>query len=221
MSNPIVLTDPALIETLTPMERALVQHPLAIVDPRAAARDAGYAEHTLKRAAAKVKSLRYFVDHYNKQRMEAREITAETISRELSEIAFADATAYYETMDTEEGETVKMMRDVLRLPEGMRRAIKSISYSPTFDKDGKPTGGDFTVELYDKMSALRTLAEFYGLAKGALAPRGAADPMEAHLLEYLEPEELETLNAIYSKVAERAKNISNKKRDARAIPAQR
>ena len=220
MNNPVVLTDPALIETLSPKERALVQHPLALSDPRQAALDAGYTEASLRSRSAGylVKQLRYFIDHYHRQRMAAREITAETITRELSDIAFADATAYYDTIDTDDG-TTKVIRDVTRLPEGMRRAIKNLSYNPILDKDGKAIGGDFSIELYDKMGALRTLAEFYGLAKGALASRGAADPMESHLLEYLEPEELEMLNAIYAKVAARAKSISDKKRDARAINA--
>lgn len=220
MITPTVLSDHVLLSSLTARERAFVQHPLALADVRQAGRDSGFSESTCNSGYIYViaRQLHSYVTHYSRQRLMAHEITVERITSELAAIAFVDPTQFYEAVDTE-AETIKVLKDVTRLPESMRRAIKNINYTHLHTSSGGvlPGTGHFEIELHDKVAALKALAEYYGLRKGELGKGEPTSAAEAQLLENLTPEELEQLNAIYKTAANRTQAIASRKRDARAI----
>jgi Terminase small subunit len=216
----LALADPPMLDKLTPRERAFVQHPLALLNPKQAAKECGYIVDSDKYHNTNyniiAKRLSYFVQHYAQQRMKVAEVTVGRIIEELAAIAFCDPTEFYDTVDLDTGYTVKIMKDVTRLPERMRRAIKNLNYT-SLDTSGKTIDGTFSVELHNKIEALKALAEFFGLKKGDMGKGERTTEADQQMLENLTPEELESLNAIYTQAAERTKKVSNRKRDANAI----
>jgi hypothetical protein len=215
----LVLSDPPMLDKLTPRERAFVQHPLAVIDPKTAARDCGYTvdskEYRNTNYQILSKRLSYYVQHYSQQRMKAAEVTVGRIIEELAAIAFCDPTEFYDAVDVE-GHTVKIMKDVTRLPERMRKAVKDLSYS-RYSPSGEAIEGEFSVELHNKVDALKALAEYFGLKKGDMGKGERSSEEDQQMLENLTPDELEKLNAIYTEAADRAKKVSSRKRDANAI----
>lgn len=216
----MVLADPPMLDKLTPRERAFVQHPLAMTDPLNAAREVGYKvdsdKYTNTNAYILAKRLSFYVKHYADQRMKAADVTVGRVVEELAAIAFADPTEFYDVVDVD-GATIKIMKDVTRLPERMRKAIKNLNYS-VLDLNGNLLPeGSFTVELHSKIEALKALAEYFGLKKGDLAKTDPVDAVSQKSLENLTDEELEQLNAIYTQAATRSKKVSDRRRDANAI----
>jgi hypothetical protein len=216
-NQPLVLTDPALLEHLSPRERAFIQHPLVMSDPVQAAKEVGYAESTAAKAHDRFRELFYYIQHYNKQRLAAAGVTQQRIIEELAAIAFADETEYFEAVDTESGETVKRIKDLTRLPAHMRAALKRVSCGVMTDA-GVVIPNVFSFELHNKVDALKALAEYFGmkLGKGG-GPGSETDPAQRQMLEQLPDDELESLNAIYEKAATRTKAVVDKRRDAKAI----
>lgn len=216
--QPPALTDPALIETLSPRERAFVQHPLAMSDPVMAALDVGYSQDWANHANQHVRELFYFITHYNRQRMAAAEISQQRILDEFAAIAFADETAYFEPVDTEKGETIKRVKDLTRLPPAMRAALKDVSCGIWTDA-GALIPNVFSFKLHDKVAALKALAEYYGMRQGKSGAPSESDPIQRRMLEQFTDEELEQVNAIFEKAAHRTKAAVDKRRDAKAIDA--
>ena len=216
-NQPLVLTDPALLDQLSPRERAFVQHPLATSDPVQAAKEVGYAESTAAGAYMRARELFYYINHYSKQRMAAAGVTQQRIIEELAAIAFADETAYFEAVDTDDGQTVKRIKDLTRVPAHMRAALKRVSCGVMTDA-GTVVPNVFSFELHNKVEALKALAEYFGMKLGKSTGAGTeTDPVKRRMLEQFTDDELETLNAIYKKAANRTKAVVDKRRDAKAI----
>jgi phage terminase small subunit len=217
-NQPLALTDPALLEELSPRERAFVQHPLVATDPVQAAREVGYAEGTAIHAGDRARKLLYYIQHYTKQRMAVVGVTQQKIIEELAAIAFADETDYFEAVDTASGDTVKQVKDLKRLPPAMRKAIKSLNYGYV-TQDGVVLPHAVQFELHDKVQALKALAEYFGLRQGKAGGSAEQDPIERRMLEQFTTEELETLNALYETAANRTKKAVSRRKDADAIDA--
>jgi len=219
MSVPAPLTDPPLVDRLTPRERAFIKHPDVATDPQGAALAVGYSLSVAKTQAYRMrKELDFYISYYENQRMARVNATAERVRQELADIAFADIEDYYDTVDID-GETIKVLRDPRLLPAHMRRAIKSINYE-TIMVDKNPVQKLVSIELHGKLDALRQLIECFGMKGGKLSGGGEDDAEQRALLDQLEPEELETMTRIYKTAGDRARAAANKKRDARAIPGE-
>lgn len=220
MTDVAVLTDPPLVDKLTPRERAFIRHPLVTIDPSAAALAVGYSETTSKTYAYRMrKELDFYIQHYENQRMAKINVSQERVRQELAAIAFADETDYYDTMDTESGETIKVLKDPTRLPEHMRRAIKHIQYESITLPGGKQIQSLIGLELYSKLDALKQLAEYMGM-KNTKASEDDGDSEERARIAALEPEELEAIASILEKATGRAKKAASTKRDQKAIPGE-
>ena len=83
---------------------------------------------------------------------EAIGVTVEKVARELARIAFADATAYAQVEDTEEGQTVRLT-PTKELSPDQRAAISCI-------KQGK---FGIEVQTYDKTKALELLGRYLAM----------------------------------------------------------
>ena len=114
---------------------------------------------------------------------EACELTQERITRELMAIAFADVTDIW-TTDPEDGSTVI---DLDVLTDDQRKAIQSISYSPST--------GAVSVKMHDKMRALTILAERYGLF----------DPPQPVTTITIEADDIESATRLYQQAIEARK----------------
>ncbi len=77
-------------------------------------------------------------------------IKTEEIINELKNLAFSDATNYFSMLGAEG----VSMEDVKKLPENVRRAIKSIKITNTRE------GQNVHFQLHDKVEALKILAKF-------------------------------------------------------------
>lgn len=200
--------DPALFNELTPMEQAFVLHPEAFTAPVKAAMEVGYSKSTAKsKAHVMRKQLMHFIAPKHEARLEKAGVaTIERICDELEAIAFAREVDYYDTIDVD-GETVKVLKDVTRLPEHMKRAIKSVTFT-TIESMGADNK-TFTyqrltgIELHDKLSALKELAEIRGGHDPRLRklPGETADDNE--LLQHLTDKELEMVEKLYTRAAQR------------------
>ena len=216
-TKPPVLTDPALLEELTPRERDFVQHPLVTIDPIQAAREVGYSEVYSLDAGRHARRLLYYIQHYAKQRMAAAEISQQQILEELAAIAFADETQYFEAIDTPDGNTVRRVKDLARLPPAMRKALKNVNFEYV-TQDGVAIPNVTSFELHDKVTALKALAKYFGLELGKTGPNpNASEPLQRAMLENLTDDELEKVNAIFTKAATRTKAAVDKRRDGNAI----
>jgi DNA polymerase III gamma/tau subunit len=216
---------PALFDQLTPREQAFVMHPDVFTNPIKAAMDVGYSESTAKGKSHIMRhQLMYYIMPIHEARVAETGVTIERVKNELSAIAFANEADYYDTIDieTETGaETVKVVKDISRLPEHMQRAIKHIEFKTIILGDSKTYQVLEHIELYDKQSALKELAEILGAHDPRFRkPETPPGEEEMTLLEHLEPEELELVTRAYDKAAQRARAASDRKRDARAIPGE-
>lgn len=215
---------PALFDQLTPREQAFVLHPDTFANPVAAAMDVGYSETTAKGKAHIMRhQLMYFIMPVHEKRMATTGVTIERVKDELSAIAFANEADYYDTIDieTETGaETVKVVKDIKRLPEHMQRAIKKIEFKTIILGDAKTYQILERIELYDKQAALKELAEILGAHDPRFRRPDVPEDEDQTLLEHLEPDELEMITKTYDAAAKRAKAASDRKRDARAIPGE-
>ena len=224
MKNLPVSTDNPLFMKLTPREQAFVTHPDVFANPVAAARAVGYTESTaLAKAHIMRHQLMYFIMPLHEKRMAETGVTIDRVKNELSAIAFANEADYYDVIDIEGeqgAETIKVVKDITRLPQHMQRAIKKISYKDIILSDGKHYQMLEAVELYDKLSALKELAEILGAHDPRFRKPDAPEDEDQTLLENLEPDELEMITKVYDKAAQRVKRAADKKRDARAIPGE-
>lgn len=211
--------DVALFNELTAREQAFVLHPEVMTDPVKAATDVGYAISTAQhRANQWRKELMYFIQPVLSQRLVASGVSLDRVQDELAAVAFAVETDYYESMDVD-GDTIKSARDPLRLPERMRRAIKSLNIQNIVG-----TGGNvfqtLSVQLHDKLPALKMLAEMLGGfdPKNRVPGDTEARKRQAELFDYMTAEELKSVSVIYAAAEKRrAEAISNKVADKEAI----
>jgi hypothetical protein len=206
-----------LFQTLTAREQAFVMHPDVFTDPVAAAKAVGYADTTAQAKAYTMrKDLLYFIMPLHEARLEKTGVTADRIKDELAAIAFANEADYYDTVDTKDG-TLKFLRDLTRLPPAMQRAIKKINYTNTVMPDGSVIQEVESIELYDKLGALKELAEIFGLHDARLRQPADSEDEDEKVMEYMEPDELDVVIKAFDKATARAKAVGNKKRDRQAI----
>lgn len=206
-----------LFQTLTIREQNFVTHPDVFTDPIKAAKAVGYADTTAQSKAHIMRqSLLYFIMPLHEARIESTGVTVDRIKDELAAIAFANEVDYYDTADTENG-TVKFVRDLTRLPQAMQRAIKKINYTNTVMPDGSVIQEVESIELYDKLGALKELAEIFGLHDAKLRTPTADTNEDDQVMEHMEPDELDAVIKAFDKAAARAKAVGSKKRDRQAI----
>lgn len=205
-------TDGTLFAELTPREQSFVLHPDVMTDPVKAAIDVGYAKTT---AASKARTMRkqlmYYIRPLAERRLESLGVSLEKVRDEIAAIAFSDETAYFDTVDIE-GDTVKVYKDPALLPEHMRRAIKSVTYTTDVDDKGVSTQRITQITLHDKLPALKELADLLGGYDPRMRTPGDADERraQAELFEHLEPEELDLVTKLYTKALARAKRAGKK-----------
>lgn len=223
---------PALLQPnfdrLTAREQAFVMHPDVFTNPVKAAMAVGYARTTAQvRSYQMRRELMFYIMPLHEARLEKTGVTVDRIKDELAAIAFANEADFYDTVDVEteiDGqlvvETVKFVRDITRLPEHMQRAVKSVEYETTIDDKGQQTQKLAKVVLYDKLVALKELAEIFGLKDPRFRKPTDESAEQAELLEHLEPEELEALAKIHTTAASRAAKKREKILNKRAIPGQ-
>jgi hypothetical protein len=219
---PIISDDP-LFHTLTPRQQAFVVHPEILTDPIKAAVDVGYSETTaVARAHVMRKQLMYYIRPLEQQRIAALGITIDRVRSELAATAFANVVDYYDTVDSPDGDTRRVFRAPEFLPAHLQAAIKQVVYDDMVHADGTVTQYIKSIVLYDKAGALRELAEIMGLKDAALRqPDGATRDADAQLLENLDDKELEVVQRLYQRAADRAKAVNDTKRDKNAIPGQK
>lgn len=221
-----VKIDPSLLEQLTPREAAFIMHPNVMTDPRQAARAAGYAETTAEQKSYEMrKQLMYYIlPLYEARLAQIPNVNVERIKDELAPIAFANLTDYYDTVDIGEngqGDTIKVLKDIKRMPDHMQRAIKKVEFETIVSPKGDVLQRLVKLELYDKLDALKELAEIFGLKDPRTRKPVEVDDPDEQLLSQLEPEEIESMAQTYEKARNRLKAKASKKRDAQAIPGKR
>lgn len=120
-----------------------------------AAEKAGYSKKTAYSQGNRLlknAEIRSRVSEYEKAAYEAIGVTAEKVARELARIAFADATAYAQVEDTEEGQMVRLT-PTKELTADQRAAISCI-------KQGK---FGIEVQTYDKTKALELIGRYLSM----------------------------------------------------------
>lgn len=214
-----IIVDPLMLDRLTIRQRAFVEHPEVNLRPEKAAVEVGYSETTARtRAHMMRKQLMYYIQPLAARRAEQAGVTPERVRDEIGIIANAKITDYFDTVDVQ-GDTVKVFADPTLLPDHMQRAIKEVIFDTIVDSDGNETQVIKKIELFDKSSALRELAEILGLKDAKMRhPDGNIQEEQAMLLEHLEPKELDLIQRLYTRAARRAQAAADKKRDATAIP---
>lgn len=222
LKNLPVEIDNSTFSQLEPREQAFVLHPEVMTNPVKAALDAGYSENTARcHATIKRKQLMYFILPLYNERLKKLEaasgITPERIKDEIANIAFANEADYYDTVDVQ-GDTIKVLKDITRLPERMQRAIKKVEYETVIMPDGSHVQRLIKIELYDKMKALSELTEIFGLKDPRTRnPADLANEDQA-AVEQMSPEAVEEVVAIMEREQKRLKQAASKKRDKQAIP---
>lgn len=215
---PVVQHETPLMELLEPRELAFVTHPDVFIEPVKAALAVGYSEATARGKAHQMrKQLMYYIRPLHDARVEASGVTIDALIEELKAIAFANEPDYWETVDVE-GDTIKVPKDPTRLPERMKKAIKSVSYDTVVLPDGSQYQRLTKVDLYDKIAALKELKSILGADDPMFRKPPAMDAEEQELLEHMEPEELELVGQVYAKAEARARKLASRKRDQKAIP---
>lgn len=214
-----ITCDNPLFERLTERQQRFVMHPNVSHDPVQAAIDVGYTATTARvRAHIMRKQLLFYIRPIEAKRNAQLGVTVETIRDELVNIAHANIADYYDVVDVD-GDTIKVYKDPSLLPVSMQKAIKAIDYDNIIDSEGNATQMIRSITLYDKHSALRELAEIMGMKDQKLrAPEGNVQEEQAELLELLEPKELEIVQRLYQRAANRLSNAASAKRDREAIP---
>lgn len=214
---PVVKFDTPLMELLEPRELAFVMHPDVFTDPRKAAVAVGYSESTAASKAHQMrKQLMYFIKPQHEARVEKAGVSVDALIEELKAIAFAIEPDYWDTVDVE-GDTIKVPKDPTRLPDYMKKAIKSVSYETVILSDGSSFQKCSQIELHDKMAALKELKSIIG-ADDPLFRKPPLETSEQELLEHMEPEELELVGKVYARAEARARKLADQKRDQQAIP---
>ena len=120
-----------------------------------AAEKAGYSKKTAYSQGNRLlknAEIRARIAELEKGAYEAIGVTVEKVARELSRIAFADATAYAKVEDTEEGQSVRLTPTNELTPD-QRAAISCI-------KQGK---FGIEVQTYDKTKALELLGRYLAM----------------------------------------------------------
>lgn len=120
-----------------------------------AAEKAGYSKKTAYSQGNRLlknAEIRARIAELEKGAYEAIGVTVEKVARELARIAFADATAYAQVEDTEEGQTVRLT-PTKELSPDQRAAISCI-------KQGK---FGIEVQTYDKTKALELLGRYLAM----------------------------------------------------------
>ncbi len=196
---------------LAPRQWAFVNHPLAWSDPMQAAKDVGYSESFCsKRAHGLKKELEFYIRPKVAAQMARLSAGPNHVLDELTGIATSNFMDYFNIVETEDGARVEVKQNLKALPVHMQKAIKRLDTELVI----LPDGGTFTIvsriELYDKVAALKELAE-------VLTMKDHKDPDDPPELDNLEPQELEAMEKIFRGAADRAKAQSSKKRDQRAI----
>lgn len=206
--------DLPLFKELTSREQMFVMHPMVLSDPVQAAKDVGYADTTaVSRAHQMRHQLLYFIKPLAAKRAEQQEVSFERLVYELKCVAYAKLSDYLDTVDTL-GDTIKVYKDVTRLPDHLQRAVKSVEFESIIMPDGTQFQKVSKIELHDRLAALKQLRELTG-ADGTRPPDR---DFEQELSEHLEPSELEAVNKMYLNAAKRAKATADKLRDRQALP---
>ena len=120
-----------------------------------AAEKAGYSKKTAYSQGNRLlknAEIRARIAELEKGAYEAIGVTVEKVARELARIAFADATAYAQVEDTEEGQMVRLT-PTKELSPDQRAAISCI-------KQGK---FGIEVQTYDKTKALELLGRYLAM----------------------------------------------------------
>lgn len=218
---PVELDQSSFAE-LTPREQTFILDPEVMSDPVAAAVRSGYAQLTAQAKAYTMrKQLMYFILPLHQERLKQLQIAAgispERIKEEIANIAFANEADYYDTIDVE-GDTIKALKDLTRMPERMQRAIKKIEFETLVLPDGTQIQRLIRLELYDKLKALSELAEIFGLKDPR--SRNPADNANADqkMVEAMSPEAIEEIERIMVREQKKLRAAASKKRDDQAIP---
>lgn len=214
--------DRAALETLTPREAAFVLDPEVMTDPKAAAIRAGYAPSSARcHAYTWRKQLMYFILPLHQERIKHTQVTTgitpDRIKNEIANIAFANEADYYDTVDVD-GDTIKVLKDVTRMPEPMQRAIKKVEFETIVAADGTQFQRLLKIELYDKLKALSELAEIFGLKDPKTRNPDDQLSEEQKFAEGMSSEALDQMAAIMEAEHKRLKAHASKKRDRQALP---
>ncbi len=200
--------DPALLEQLTPRERAFIEHPEILSNAEKAARDVGYSESWAKaRSHQKRKALMYYILPRVAKRLNERGVDLDRVQEELTAIAFAVESDYYLAQDVEgSDQTIMVAKDPVELTDEQRRAIQSMRDDVTILSDGTRVYTRSYV-LHDKKVALKMLAEMLGGFDPKNRTPGDAESrkQQAALFDFMTSEEFDTLVKIYNRASERQK----------------
>ncbi len=138
-------------ETLTKREARFVEAYLDTGEAEAGALAAGYCPSRAKTAGEKLlerPAVRQAISRALQTRPMGREITEQTVLRELSAIAFSDFTDYVQVEDG-----AVRITDSRTLDYGHRAAIAAV----------KEAGKGVEIKLHDKQKALELLVKYLGL----------------------------------------------------------
>lgn len=138
--------------SLTPKQQAFAREYLVDLNATQAAIRAGYSPKTAGSQAhdlLKKPEIRALVGLSNAARIEAVELKAETVLREIGHFAHADLLEAFNEDGT--------LKHVHEMPEHLRRAIKSIEFEELFDGSGHEKvriGRTVKIALWDKPKGL-------------------------------------------------------------------
>jgi hypothetical protein len=193
---------------LTPMQQAFVTHPAVLSDPVRAARESGYTEiFATTRSYSLRKELNHVIMSQETAQAGRQAITPAEVINELTAAALANMLDYFELMEDANGTRLMLKQNLKALPLSTQRQIKKLEFDTTVLPDGTLITVVSKIELHDRTWALKEFVEIMRLRQGA-PPADASE-----LLKHMSADELETVENIYRKAAERA-GEERKDRDA-------
>lgn len=206
----LLLRRPENWDDLTPRQRAFVSHPSVLTDPEQAARDSGFSDiYAKKHADSLRRELRRFIGNSEVAGVARATMDAAVVLRELTAAALSNILDYFELTEDEHGTRLGMKQNLKVLPLEVQRNIKKLEFDTIVLPDGTSITYVSNIELHDRKWALKEFVEIMRLRDGGV-PAGDG----AELLKHMPAQDLEALDAIYRRAAER---VESERKDRNAI----
>lgn len=213
--------------TLNAKQIAFVEHPDALLDPRKACRDVGYAASFC--ANNKPYELRQAHIHVLVEKMRTRleklSVTPDWVKNEVLILARTAPSDFLEFKEDAQGNQYTALRPKAEIEDAKwRAAIKKVKFDTVFDaKTGGMISRVSEIVFYDRQKSLMDLAELLGMTNPeilkaqAMLVASSEEAEERKVLESMSEEELEEIARIHEGVRDRLASTASKKRDRKAI----
>ncbi len=161
-----------MAKKLTEKQERFVQEYLKNPNATEAARQSGYKGNDVTLGAVGAENLKKpliaaRISEANAKRQERTEITADSVIKEIADVAFAHLGLVADWY--EEGELTLKPKD--KMCERGIKSLAMITSSKSFDKDGNHLGTRINFKMNDKLKALELLSKHLGVLDGSGADK--------------------------------------------------